>query len=178
MRQTKFELIPFVNKTAPQIQITGSIVRQQNFLKVKYQLSGNLSTIIIPSPTQVPSRKYDLWEHTCCELFLRLKNTTKYWEFNLSPTGDWNVFYFADYRHSITEEMAIASLPFKVFQTSESLQIGLNIDLSKFMPAESALDVAITTVVENQARELSYWALSHPSSEADFHHQDSFTLCL
>ena len=196
MNQSNFSLIPFVDRAVAQIQITGSISRQEDCLDVKYQLSGDLSKIIIPPPSQTANRQYDLWEHTCFELFLRLSNTTKYWEFNLSPTKDWNVFYFADYRHpcpaflrqglrmtafrsqNLAEETAIASLPCEIWQTFESLQVSLKIDLNKIMPAKSDLDIAVATVIENQERQLSYWALTHPASKADFHHQDSFAISL
>lgn len=178
MRQNNFKLIPFAKQTAPQIQITGSISRRDNKLNIKYQLLGDLSKIIISSQAQAPTRQYDLWEHTCCELFLRLKSTTRYWEFNLAPTRNWNIFYFADYRQDITEEMAIASLPFEIAQTPELLKVNLNLDLSPIILAEQDLDVAITTVVENHERELSYWALTHPASEADFHHPESFMIGL
>ena len=178
MNQNDFSLIPFDRSTAPAIAVKGFIVRQGDRLRVNYQLVGDLSQILIPNPQQLPTRQYDLWEHTCFELFLRLKNTTKYWEFNLSPARHWNIFKFADYRQNIAEEMAIKSLPFEIFQTSELLEINLNLDLSVIIDSEQDLDVAITTVVENKERELSYWALIHPATKADFHHQDSFILNL
>jgi len=178
MSRSNFSLIPFNRKTSPEIEIKGFIAHQGDRLTIQYQLIGDLYQILIPSPQQLPTRQYDLWEHTCCELFLRLKNTTKYWEFNLSPALHWNVFKFTDYRHNIAEETAIKSLPFDIFQTSELLEIDLDLDLSPIINQEQDLDVAITAVVENQERELSYWALTHPTIEADFHHQASFTVNL
>ena len=178
MNQSNFSLIPFDASTAPKIDITGKIARQNNQLDLQYQLIGNLSEIIVPSSDRVATRQYDLWEHTCFEFFLRLQDTTQYWEFNLSPVGDWNVFGFYDYRQDLTEEKAIQTLPFTVSQTATSLQLNLNLNLDCIIGKERDLDVAITTVVENKAKQLSYWALTHPATAADFHHQDSFVISL
>ena len=173
-----FSLIPFGDLPSPEIEIVGFIFRDRDRLNIQYQLQGELSDIIIFQPTLTPTRQYDLWEHTCFELFLRLENTTKYWEFNLSPAGDWNVFYLTDYRQNMSEEMAIAALPFEVSQTTKSLQLILNFDLNSIIKSEQNIDVAITTVVENKERELSYWALAHRAIAPDFHHPDSFILSL
>ena len=173
-----FNLIPFGDRPSPEIEIVGFISRNRDRLDIQYQLRANLSKIIIPQPTPTPSRQYDLWEHTCFELFLRPKNTTKYWEFNLSPAGDWNVFHLTDYRQNMREETAIVALPFEVFPTTKFLQLTSNFDLSSIIKPEQNIDVAITTVVENKERELSYWALTHKAIAPDFHHPDSFILSL
>ncbi len=178
MNQNSFSLISFDASTAPKIEITVKITHQNNQLDLQYQLRGNLSEMIIPSSDLVPTRQYDLWEHTCFEFFLRLQETTQYWEFNLSPAGDWNVFRFYNYRQDLTEEKAIQTLPFTVSQTATSLQLNLNLNLDCIIGKERNLDVAIATVVENKDLQLSYWALTHPATTPDFHHQDSFVISL
>ena len=65
-------------------------------------------------PADMPARRDRLWEETCFEFFLAVKNSPRYWEFNLSPAGHWNVYRFADYRQGMQEEPAFASLPFSV----------------------------------------------------------------
>ena len=172
-----FSLIPFSVKTAPAVTITGAIARENNRLKITYYLAGT-SQLIIPATAPRPTRQPDLWEHTCFEFFLRLKNSTKYWEFNLSPAGHWNVFRFSNYRQGMTEEIAFASLPFQVLRQADLLQLDLEVNLDKIIFPEQQLEVSITTVVENCDRQLSYWALTHCGTEADFHHQDSFILDL
>ena len=172
-----FTLVPFTVNYAPEIEITGAIARQNNRLKIVYRLAGT-SQVIIPEATDKPTRQYDLWEHTCFEFFLRLENSTKYWEFNLSPAGHWNVFRFPNYRQDIAEEMTFASLPFQVSRQADLLQLDLEVNLDKIIAGDRQLEVAITTVIEDKERRLSYWALTHPGTEADFHHPDSFIIKL
>ena len=176
--KSSFNLVPFSLNTAPAINISGEIERQNNQLKIEYQLTENLSQLIIPQQAHSPTRQYNLWEHTCFEFFLGLKDSTKYWEFNLSPAGHWNIFYFADYRQDIAEEIAFNSLPFQVRQQSDLLQIKLEFNLDRIILPKQNLEIGITTVVEDQEQTLSYWALSHPAKEADFHHRDAFIINL
>ncbi len=176
--KSSFNLVPFSLNTAPAVNISGVIERQNNQLKIEYKLTGNLSQLIIAEHTNTPTRQYNLWEHTCFEFFLGIKDLTKYWEFNLSPAGDWNIFYFANYRQNIAEEMAFDSLPFQIKQQSDILQLNLEFNLDRIISPQQNLEIGITTVVEDQEQTLSYWALSHPTKEADFHHRDTFIINL
>ncbi|MEL6578574.1 MAG: DOMON-like domain-containing protein [Cyanobacteria bacterium J06621_12] len=169
-----FELIPFTPDSNLQVWVTGNIERRHNQLNIKYNLAGQ-ETIIVPQAAASPLRQFDLWEHTCCEFFLGIPNSTEYWEFNLSPAGHWNVFHFLNYRQNIAEEMAFNCLPFQVSSSGRGLQLSLKLDLSKIIASEQSLAVGITAVIEDQAG-LSYWALSHPNKEADFHLRDSFII--
>ncbi|MGF1588456.1 MAG: DOMON-like domain-containing protein [Pleurocapsa sp.] len=175
--KSTFDLSPFTRNTAPTVNISGNIERQNNQLKILYRLEGS-SQIIIPQIVNSPTRQDNLWEHTCCELFIGLQNSTKYWEFNLSPAGDWNVFRFPDYRQYIAEEMVFDSLPFRVLQQADWLQLQLEVNLNKIIPPEQSLKVGVTTVIEDRERQLSYWALTHPAPEANFHHRDSLIIDL
>ncbi|MEL6494124.1 MAG: DOMON-like domain-containing protein, partial [Cyanobacteria bacterium J06623_7] len=174
---SSFSLIPFDVDTAPAVTVTGTIERYQNQLDINYCLKER-SQIIIHDPAAQPTRQFDLWEHTCCEFFLGLQGTSQYWEFNLSPAGHWNVFRFPDYRQNIAEEMAFAAFPFQVSTRNDVLQVRAKIDLSQIIKPSQKLEVGITAVVEAQDRQLSYWALSHPDQEPDFHLRDTFAVNL
>ena len=171
---TNFSLIPFDLNTAPAIAIDGEIERDRDRLRIEYRLKG-ASQVVVPKKS-LPTRQHDLWEHTCFEFFLGLKNSNIYWEFNLSPAKHWNVFRFSNYRQDLAEEMAFNTLPFEVFLQDNSLLLNLEVNLNKII-SESELEVGITTVVEDK-QQLSYWALTHSAKEADFHHRDSFIIKL
>lgn len=176
--KSSFKLVPFSVDNAPKIEITGEIGHHNNQLEIEYKLTGNLSQLIIPKDKDAPNRQYNLWEHTCFEFFLGIKDSPKYWEFNLSPAGHWNVFRFDNYRQDIAEEMTFNALPFQVTQQSNLLYLNLEFNLSQIIDAEQNLEVGITTVIEDQDRQLSYWALTHPQTVADFHDRNSFLINL
>ena len=179
MRKKFFTLIPFTDKSInSQLKIQGNIARQQNMLTVVYQLVGDLNKIVIPVASNPPTRQHELWQNTCFELFLGLKDSPEYWEVNLSPGGDWNIYRFGDYRQGMTEAEEFNSLPFFVEKRSPTFQLQLALDLSPIIVAEQDLAIGVTAVIKFKPNLLTYWALTHPATEADFHHRDSFVIYL
>jgi hypothetical protein len=177
MNSQAFSLQPFSNLNLPtDLQITGGIARQAQILNIRYVLSGDLSKIAIAPPANKPTRKHELWQETCFEFFLGLPGRDRYWEFNLSPTGDWNVYRFDGYRQGMQEESAFNELPFVVKTQPETLSLSLELNLQAIAPNEQPLEVAITTVIKSSTGDVSYWVLTHTGSEADFHRRDSFVL--
>jgi hypothetical protein len=172
-----FTLQPFPTTPPTELEVIGTVARRANVLTLAYSLLGDLSDVEIPSAAE-PKRQGKLWESTCFEFFLGTKNDKRYWEFNLSPAGHWNVYRFDNYRSGLKEETAFPTLPFDVQTEPDALSISLKLNLGAIVPANQALEVAIATVVKNQQGELSYWALKHLGKEPDFHLRESFTLRL
>lgn len=172
-----FYLQPFAsNELSNELKIVGTIDRNIDRLAICYELVGNLKVVSIASSSNSPKRKHNLWEETCFEFFLGLKNIDRYWEFNLSPAGHWNVYRFDRYRQGMQEETAFTTLPFTVEDRSKSILVTLNLDLEKIVPADAVLQVSITSVIKDINGEITYWALTHKSKEADFHLRDSFAI--
>lgn len=177
MNHQSFSLQPFPGtEKFPDVKIAGNIARHGNKLTIQYSLLGDIKEIAITPPSATPLRKHELWQNTCFEFFIGIKNYHQYWEFNLSPSGDWNIYRFDDYRQGMEEETAFSKLPFMVQQQAESVEINLDLDLEKIISQEQAIEVAITTVIKTQDGDVTYWALTHRGAEADFHLRDSFIL--
>lgn len=177
MKNQTFNLKPFLSQESlPNLQITGNITRYANQLSLCYQVLGDLTQVEIPPLSETPTRQHELWENTCFEFFLGMKDAPEYWEFNLSPAGHWNVYHFDSYRQGMQEETAFNSLPFTIDQQSDSLALRVNVDLGKIIHQEEKIEVAITTVIKNKDRTITYWALTHSGLEADFHLRDSFII--
>lgn len=172
-----FSLQPFPsNKPLPNLSIAGDIARNSNKIAIRYEVTGELKEIAIAPPSNTPARQHQLWEETCFEFFLGIKNSQQYWEFNLSTAGDWNVYRFDGYRQGMQEEVAFNTLPFTFENQADRLTLSLDVDLDKIIAEEQLLDVAITTVIKQINGEVSYWALTHLGAEADFHLRDSFVM--
>ena len=187
MENLNFSIQPFPSgNPVPDLKITTGIDRHSNILAISYTILGSLKQLLIPERAGMPIRKHKLWEETCFEFFLGLKNSDesaltdklspadKYWEFNLSPAGHWNVYSFDSYRYNMQEETAFKSLPIEVLYKSGSLQLAAELDLSRIVLAEKALRIAVSAVIKSTDGRVTYWALKHPGSQPDFHHKDSF----
>ena len=179
MKLQRFSLKPFRGENnGPIRKITGTVGRRANTLSLGYALLGDLSELSIPGPGKSPGRKSRLWEETCLEVFLGEQGSERYWEFNLSPAGHWNVFRFASYRKEMREEPAFASLPLRVRTEPEALRLSLDVELGKIIPAERTIEVAVGAVVKTAAGGTSHWALVHRGPRPDFHRRDGFTFNL
>lgn len=179
MNDQTFKMQPFPSaKPIPDLKIAGNIARQGNQFTIHYALLGDVKEVAFAAPSDTPARKHELWKDTCFEFFLGIKNSDRYWEFNLSPAGDWNVYHFDAYRQGMQEETAFTALPFSIQHLSDGLAIALDIELDKIVPANQAIEVGITTVIKHRDGEVSYWALTHQGTEADFHRRDSFIIAL
>ncbi|MEH2163298.1 MAG: DOMON-like domain-containing protein [Nostoc sp.] len=177
MNEQTFSLQPFPsNESPPNLKIAGNIARNGNKLAIRYILEGDLKEIAIATSSNTPSRKHELWKDTCFEFFVGIKNSARYWEFNLSPARHWNVYRLDGYRQGMQEETAFIILPFNIQNQPHKLTLALNVNLDKIVSAEQTIEVAITTVIKHRDDEVSYWALTHQGAEADFHLRDSFVI--
>jgi hypothetical protein len=173
----EFKLVPFQTQDLlPNIELSGRIDRQNELLSIEYQLQGDLDAIAIDPVNNTPSRKIELWTATCVEFFIGIPGKSDYWEFNLSPSGDWNVFHLDDYRQGLQNELAFITLPFTIDRQANSLLLTLTLDLSNIIPTEREIEISVTTVIESRQHQISYWALTHTGTEADFHRRDSFII--
>jgi hypothetical protein len=177
MSGRSFSLQPFspIGPTLT-IKITGHIARQPRQLAIHYDLRGDLAELMIPAPAAMPARRQGLWEETCFEFFLGVKDSPRYWEFNLSPAGHWNVYRFAGYRQGMAEEAALTSLPLSVRRGSDSLTVALELDVGRIVSSDQLLLIGIAAVIKLAGGGLTYWALNHPGPQADFHRRDGFVV--
>ncbi|HEU4623454.1 MAG TPA: DOMON-like domain-containing protein [Steroidobacteraceae bacterium] len=140
-------------------------------LHLKYILRADLARLRIPEPRPA-ARTDELWRHTCFEAFLRARTGTSYHEINASPSTEWAVYAFADYRQGMSPA-DVAPPSIHVTRTPRELVVDLHVDL-KLLPPSRAL--ALAAVIEDGSGSLSYWALKHPAAKPDFHHLGGFVL--
>ena len=56
------------------------------------------------------------------------------------------------------------------------LALALDVDLGKIVSVNQVLEVAITAVIKQIGGEVTYWALTHRGTKADFHLRESFII--
>jgi len=179
LNPARFFLKPFPGEGNPAgVTIGGSIARRADALSVRYEVRGNLSKVSIPVDAEAPRRKDRLWEETCLELFLGAADSEHYWEFNLSPAGNWNVYRFTRYRERMREEPVFPSLPFDIRIGPEALELSMELDVGKIIRAGETIEAAIAAVIGTTDGGKTHWALVHPTSRPDFHRRDGFALVL
>ena len=147
-------------------------------LKLRYELTGDLTQLRIPAP-QSPGEADGLWEHSCFEAFIAVEGEAGYHEFNFSPSGQWAAYAFSDYR--VRSIRTTWQPPFiSLANTNKHLLLEAVIadaDLPQNI-AGKPFQLGLTAVIEANDSSLSYWALHHPVSRPDFHHRAGFILSL
>jgi hypothetical protein len=97
----------------------------------------------------------------------------------MSPSGDWNVYRMDAYRRvGFREETSIQQLPFEVQREDHTLTVVTTINLSPIFQQNDNLEIGITAVIQTRDGKETYWALTHPAPQADFHLRESFILAL
>ncbi|MGZ9226183.1 MAG: DOMON-like domain-containing protein [Anaerolineales bacterium] len=177
MIEQSFSLIPFPAPYTPALSLTGTLFLQKKLLSLHYSVEGEIERVLLPLVSPNPSRKDELWKATCLEFFLAIKGQPGYWEFNMSPSGDWNVYRMDAYRRiGFREETTISQLPFEFRKEAGRYFLDVPVDLSPVIPTEQALQIGITAIIQTKDGRESYWALVHPATHADFHLRESFIL--
>jgi len=150
-------------------------------LAVTYILDGDLDRLRVPA-SRAPRVAGRLWEHTCCEIFIACKGMPAYYEFNLSPSGEWAAYAFNGYRSQRADEPHADGLApeVNVRGTAGMLELDAVIRLDRLSAVHSSspLSLALSAVIEDNDGDLSYWALRHPPGKPDFHHVEAFALHL
>jgi len=150
-----------------------------NQLSIRYEVHGEIEQILFPVISSTPARKDDLWRATCFEFFIAIQDQPQYWEFNMSPSGDWNIYAMDAYRQiNMREETAFTQLPFEFRKTNDKILLDISVDLNPILQANQVLQIGITTIIQTIDGNESYWALAHPGPHADFHLRESFSIRL
>jgi hypothetical protein len=158
-------------------RIQVSIGRNQKILSLAYALGGNIDQLRIPAD-QTRSGADKLWQHTCFELFIGAQNDSEYYEFNFSPSGEWAVYEFRDYRNGGPIHIDALDPKVTVQRGAQSLELDAVVRLDRLpgIQPDVFLWLGLSAVIEDLDGSLSYWALKHPAGKPDFHHSDNFTL--
>jgi len=56
------------------------------------------------------------------------------------------------------------------------VSLSLGFDLTLLIPLRTHFKMAVSSVLQEQTGQTTFWALSHPAANPDFHHRDSFLI--
>lgn len=140
-----------------------------------FSVRAPLGSLRVPA-SSAPKFTDGLWHHTCGELFVAQAGEPGYREYNFSPSGEWAAYDFSDYRKPRLTGSADFTAPapeISVKQGDAGFFLCVDLPPGTIVHAAS-LQLAVTMVLEASDGHLSYWALSHPAAQPDFHHRDGF----
>ena len=160
-------------------------------LRLAYSLCTDSGRPLVPAPAS-SDRREQLWRHTCFEAFIALGTAPRYAELNFSPSTEWAMYGFEQYRAPL-QTLTDLQMPLVTVSSADqqgpgavaesSLQLVAELDLAgiaRWLGAQpapataSSLCLALCAVVEDRAGRLSYWSLRHGGAKPDFHAREGF----
>lgn len=171
-----FELVPHPSCRPTVEKVEFLIWREAGEFDLDARLFGSPLRVKLPRTAVTPTRADELWRTTCFEAFIRPRGGEAYFEFNLSPSGDWASYRFDSYRSGMREAKVIGHPDLDVW-THEGIRMQ---DAMFDTSAEPELDIGkgwdigLSAIIEEIDGTKSYWALAHPAGPPDFHNPACF----
>lgn len=160
-------------RLAARAEITGA-----GRLVLAWRAEGDIAHIVLPeqgkSSVPVGRRKDELWRATCFEAFVKRPIEPRYREINVAPSGDWAVYRFADYREGMENEDALEILRIEQHREPQEFMLETEIAAAQLLAEADDLRLGFSAVLEDVDGATSYWALTHPPGDPDFHHSSNF----
>lgn len=147
-----------------------------DLLVVYHQIEGDIDQLQLP-PQRRSAHTDGLWQHTCFEAFVRESGARNYVELNFSPSSEWAIYRFDDYRRGMTPVEPPHAPKIICRRRELSLEADVDVHLTGLV-SRTELQVALAAVLEDLQGRISYWALAHAPGNADFHHDAGFALRL
>jgi hypothetical protein len=146
-------------------------------LTLAYRLFGKTADLYLPA-LAAPTRTDELWRRTCFEAFVRPAPGEAYFEFNVAPSGQWAAYGFSGYRADMASPAEATAPRIEARQTDALYELDVTFNLNRLLghPAATPWRIGVSAVIEEASGRKSYWALTHPTGKADFHHADGFAL--
>jgi hypothetical protein len=170
------DLAPYADTDAGAIRrISVEVSRPSpSSLRLRYELTGDIGQLVVPAWLS-RSRADELWRTTCFEAFVGGADGA-YFEFNLSPSGQWAAYRFDGYRTGMTAQDGVEVSALETTTDAGSLTLSAELRLDRLGLGDGLWQLNLSAVVEDRAGGKTYWALAHPSDKPDFHHPESFVL--
>jgi hypothetical protein len=170
-KQESYNLKPFV---ACSIKVQSEVrVDSNGILNVSYLISDPNHEALWPKPEILPHFEEGLWEQSCCELFLGVKDDPRYLEFNFAPNLNWAVFAFNGPRLRVgTYKLAPPIGHF--FSKPCELQVKINLLecelLGWALLSGKRLEINICAILATQSNQKHYFAIKN-DTKPDFHNR-------
>lgn len=148
----------------------------EDLLILYYEIVGDIDQLALP-PQRRSAHTDGLWQHTCFEAFVRAAGARNYVELNFSPSSEWAVYRFDDYRRGMTAVEPPHPPKIICRRREARLEADIDVHCSGFVP-QTDLQLALAVVLEDQRGAISYWALNHAQGNPDFHNDAGFVLTL
>lgn len=176
------KLVPFVSPSTSlnppalaSLDATVNLLSTKDGYLIEFSLTGApVYDLELDAPSPMPARRDELWKHSCFEAFFAPTAGLHYYEFNGSPSGDWALYRFDDYRTGM-QPQPLTVAPELRHHARQATSLSITWHLPVFC-SEPLARAGITAILRTRSDPASstYWALLHAGPQPDFHLRASF----
>jgi hypothetical protein len=173
------QIIPFSPVETTQSEayrtIQVNITKSNHEIIAEFVLRGDTRAIQWPAAAGHTSPGTDLWKHTCFELFISQPGHRDYWEYNFSPSRQWAIYAFQDYRQPAP--LAATHTPIIELPHHSDTEFTLQVRFTPESPLiNTPLNIGVAAIIETTDGQRHHYALRHCGNKPDFHLRESFLL--
>lgn len=162
-----FSLKPFYGQEPIEVRASVQISKPQVLL-VRFHLESQALTLpAFPplKPVEERLRKDELWESTCFECFWTFDEQS-YFELNLNPVGDWQIYSFTSERKG-RQESSVFYIDSVQSEGENKYQLDFSIKGDGW---ESLKKINLTAILRSKSQ-AEFYAAQHLPKGPDFHNQ-------
>lgn len=172
-------LVPYEPRQKPNLLVSAEFVwHEEGILELSYGLrsrgEAGLNDIQMPATAVSPQRCDELWSNTCFEAFLAHPGQEKYWELNVAPSGNWNLYSLENYRNGLKPELGVLLPTISIHGGPKDFRCDVLLNLQPWFPGISCPEFSLAAVIKHADASYSYWAIRHTGQGPDFHDRRSF----
>jgi len=179
MTHKVFPLIPFQSEQNTNLVSSASFLwKEEGILELNYvfRIEGGKDQldVLIPVSNSSPQRRDELSASTCFEAFISIPKYPSYWELNISPNSDWNLYFFEGYRHGVSAIKDVQNPLINMQVAPRHFQCNVLLNLNPWWPFNQTPELSLAAILEQPNSVFTHWALCHPGVSPDFHDRRSF----
>ena len=153
-----------------EIKVQAKLEIEKKTIKLEFNIVGERKNYIFPSISP-PKRAKELWKATCFELFFTSKNQKGYYEINISPSKQWNIYTFKGYRDFVTETEIASNPIITMSQQKDEYTLLFESTLDEVGLTENLVfNLAVILLDSNNIRH--FYAINRTLGAVDFHNRE------
>ena len=153
--------------------VKATIKLHENNLTLEYQVLGDLSHYHFPKQTK-QERANNLWLDTTFELFIAPVGSDEYWELNIAPSTQWNLYHFTSYKEGMKESNIISTPSIKTYVQHDKYRLTFNATVAH-EHFDQALQINLCTILLDQNGVRHFYSIERREGDVDFHDRGGFS---
>jgi len=157
-------------KNMANITVEASFLIRNQTIQLEYKIEGEIAKYNFPQESQ-QKRVHELWRKSCFEFFFSIGDSDEYYEINISPTTEWNIYHFNSYREGMKEVTDISIPSINVHRGKESISLSFEVQFLAQEIVNKPFSYNLATILLNNSSLRYFFTIHRKDGDVDFHNK-------